>query len=96
MESRDKLRITFDQNPAVQEAFRNAREGEKVECEIKGTIKTIDAEGVDIVVDVVIPEGYEEVDDKSDNPSEFSGGRSINPTDPIPSLAAATLKKKTQ
>lgn len=89
MELRDTLRITWDQNPAAAEAYRDAREGQKIQCEVKGTIKTVDAEGIDLVVDVVIPDGYEE----SANESPVLTGHPMNPTQPVPSVEASSVRK---
>lgn len=91
MEARDTLRITWDQNPAAAEAYRDAKEGQKIECEVKGTIKTIDAEGIDLVVDVVIPEGYEESEDETTPMT----GHPMNPTQPVPSVEASSVRKTT-
>ena len=89
MESRDTLRITWDQNPAAAEAYRDAKEGQKIKCEVKGTIKSVDAEGIDLVVDVLIPDGYEESDDEA--PALM--GHPMNPTQPVPSVDASSVRK---
>ncbi len=64
MQATDTMRVTFDQNPAVAEALAQAKPGDEGKCEVRYTVKAKDDEGVDLIIEAVVPEGYE-VDEDS-------------------------------
>lgn len=55
----DEFRVTFEQNPAMKEALRDASPGTKIEVELHATVKSMDAEGVVLTAEAVVPEGWE-------------------------------------
>lgn len=92
METRDILRVTFDQNPAMAEAVAQSKPGDKVKGEYLGMIKSKDSEGVDIVLDAVIPEGFELADDEVGR-VPMGGPMSAEPT---LSPSAMTVRRKAE
>lgn len=67
MQAPDQVRITFDQNPAAMEALAQAKPGDKGRAELHYSVKSIDAEGAELIVEAIVPPGYEidEEDDKA-------------------------------
>lgn len=59
MQSPDVIRINFATNPAAAEAFNDAKIGEKGKAEIRYTFKSRDATGIDLILEAIVPEGYE-------------------------------------
>lgn len=92
MESRDILRVTFDQNPAMAEAVAQIDPGDKLEGKYIGVLKSKDSEGVDIVLTAVIPEGFE-IDEDQVGRVPMGGPMS---TEPTLSPSAMLVKRKTQ
>lgn len=58
MNSPDQFRITRDQNPAVFEAIRDLKVGEKITFEVEATLKANDPEGADFIAEAYVPDGY--------------------------------------
>ena len=60
MENPDIIHFSFLQNPQLKEAMARMKAGDKGECEVKYEFKGSDDQGVDLVVNSVIPKGYKE------------------------------------
>jgi hypothetical protein len=71
MNAPDQIRVTADQNPALIEALQNAAIGDKGVAELHFTLKARDGEGVDLIVEAVVPEGYEIA--KEEKPGAMGG-----------------------
>jgi hypothetical protein len=88
MEARDELIISFDQNPAVADASKTWKVGDKVEPEkTKLTVKAINPDSVIFTVDAVIPKGFKEVDEVTAPNIPVA-----SPSTPIPSMDAMMVK----
>jgi hypothetical protein len=85
----------MDQNPTLAEYFRDKKPGDKCTLELRATVKGQDAEGVDLIVEAAVPEGYE-VDETATGPelpaSPMSGSVSSATMTPT---AMMVRKKKT-
>lgn len=92
MERRDTIRVTYEQNPAIKEAMRNVSEGDKGTCEVKYVLKSKDEEGVSLIIDAVIPDGYE-VDEEGDG-GTMSSGSLMAPDSTMSPLAMMVRKKQ--
>ena len=98
MEARDVITISFDQNPAIQDAIKNLKVGDKLEGKgWKTTIKSIDAGSVDLIVEALIPNGFKQVDDadaseEADEPVAMPMGAGVMASAPTPSLGALAVK----
>lgn len=95
MEARDKLRITFEQNPTLAQLCQGnaCKAGDKVEWDLRGTIANVDAEGVDVVIDAVIPEGYELAENAEPGETARPGAGALG-SEAIISPLAMIVKKK--
>lgn len=88
MEARDELKISFDQNPAVADASKTWKVGDKVEpAKTKLTIKEINADSIVFTVDAIIPKGFKEVEEVVMAPPAMSADV------PVPSMDAMMVKK---
>lgn len=87
MEKRDSFFISFDQNPAAAEAVKTKKVGDDFPGEIRGKIKSVQGDGIEVTVDAFIPEGFEEKEDEAQAaPMTMSGSE---PTmSPIASMVA--------
>ena len=93
MNKPDTIRITFDQNPAVMEALRDRKPGDKfVFTRVETTIKGQDGEGADFTVEAYIPEGYEKVPDTEEPRAETLGSGA----DVAMTPAAMMIRRKTK
>lgn len=89
MESRDELVVSFDQNPAVADASKTWKVGDKVEPQkVKLTIKALNPDSVIFTVDAIIPKGFKEVDEVVSNNVPLA-----SPSTPIPSMDAMMVKQ---
>ena len=78
----DKVNISFDQNPACAEAFRNAKSGDKGTMGFQYTYESGDQTGCILSVEAFVPEGYEVAKDAEThqmNPMS-TGGDSMTAT----------------
>lgn len=96
MNKPDELRVTFDQNPAAKEYFRDKKPGDqcRLEPDSEFTVKAIDDQGVDLIVEAFIPEGYERADDGDENSKQnLPAGGPMN-TEPNMTPAAMMVRKR--
>lgn len=91
----DELRISFDQNPAAKEYFQDKKPGDpcKLEPDSKFTVKAIDPEGVDLIVEAFIPEGYEQADDSDEHATQNLPAGSPMSNEPNMTPAAMMVRK---
>jgi hypothetical protein len=90
MEARDELLVTFDQNPAVAEASKTWKVGDKVNPKaVKLRVKAINGDSVLFTVDAIIPDGFKEVEEANINVPIAS------PSTPVPSLDAMSVERTT-
>lgn len=59
MNKPDVIRVSFQQNPALAEVLGPENVGYKGKAELHFMVKSKDEEGADLVVEAVVPEGYE-------------------------------------
>ncbi len=78
----DQIRITKDQNPAVFEYLRDKKPGDKCEFELHATLKATDQEGADMIVEALVPDGYEVADEgeEPDAPQMTGNPDGMTPT----------------
>lgn len=88
MQIPDQLTVSYDQNPAMSQAIQdqNLRPGDQIELELHVTIKSLRPEGVDFIIDAVVPEGFE-VDEEAED--------GATPSDTLMTPAAMLVRKKT-
>ena len=78
----DQIRITWDQNPALKEYLRDKKPGDKLKCELELSFKASDQEGADLIVEALVPEGYEvaDEDEEPDAPAMTGNPDGMTPT----------------
>lgn len=91
MSQPDTIRITFSQNPAVMEALRDKKPGDKCTLVAEVTIKGQDPEGVDLIAEAWIPDGYERVPDTEEPAAETMGTGDVGMTP-----AAMMIRRKSK
>src|SRR5437868_2754186 len=92
MNKPDQVRLTFDQNPSLSEAIRDLKPGDKLDLELKTSLKSSDADGVDLTIEAAVPEGFEI--DKDGVDSSPGGVGSISDSDAQMTPTAMLVKRK--
>jgi len=68
----DIIRVQYDQNPAVMDAYGGKKPGDKCKFEVMATVLSMDTDGISFTVEAVIPEDYELDEDAENSPGSIS------------------------
>lgn len=100
MDKPDELKVSFDQNPAMQEYLADKQPGDRCEGEIQLTLKSQDTKGAVFTVEAIIPDGYEKAPDSEETNEPPAGPPISGPiagsmsTGAIPTATAMMVQKR--